>query len=201
MFFGSITIIQLISIQTVEMIRFILSLFIVFAFSISSFSATYQAVVTKISDGDTVWVKINNKKVKLRFLGIDTPEEYPSRKMNKDMRRCHTNYKKMRKLGLLATKHAEELIVKGDSVIVETYGKGYYKRTLAIILLPQSNSLNYNEQMIADGYACLYKYRGHKSKELSWAEWKRLNRLMDNAKRKKLGLWGEYPKIMQCLCK
>jgi micrococcal nuclease len=183
------------------MFRFFLSLFIVFAFSISSFSATYKAVVTKITDGDTIWVKAKHKRIKLRLLGIDTPEEYHSRKMSKDLHRCHIKYKKMRRLGLLATKHAEELIKKGDSVIVETYGKGYYKRTLAIIRLPQSNSLNYNEQMVADGYACLYKYRGHKSKELSWAEWKRLNRLLNNAKRNRLGLWEEYPKIMKCLCK
>jgi micrococcal nuclease len=136
-------------ITEVYMLRFFLSLFIVLAFSVSSFSATYQAVITKISDGDTVWVKMNHKKVKLRLLGIDTPEEYPSRKMSKDLRKCHVKYKKMRRLGLLAAKHAKELLRKDDIVIVETYGKGYYKRTLAIIKLPQSNSLNYNEQMVA----------------------------------------------------
>jgi micrococcal nuclease len=178
-----------------SMLRFFLSLFIVLAFSLSSFSASYKGIITKISDGDTIWVKMNHKRVKLRLLGIDTPEEYHSKKMSKDMRRCHVKYKKMRRLGLLATKHAEELIKKGDSVIVETFGKGYYKRTLAIIILPQSNSLNYNEQMIADGYACLYKYRGHKSKELSWAEWKRMKRLLSNAKRNRLGLWGKYDPI------
>ena len=59
-------------------------------FSFTSFAATYQAVILKISDGDTVWVKMHGKRVKLRLLGIDTPEEYPSRKMDKDIEMCHT---------------------------------------------------------------------------------------------------------------
>ena len=180
------------------MLRLFLSLFIVLAFSLSSFSASYEAVITKISDGDTVWVKADHERVKLRLLGIDTPEEYPSRKMSRDIRRCHTSYEKMKRLGLLATKHAETMLYKGENVSIETFGKGYYGRTLAFVIL--SDGTNYNEQEVADGYACLYKYRGHKSRELSWTEWKRLNRLLDTAKKNKLGLWGKYPKIMKCLC-
>lgn len=31
-------------------------------FSLTSFSATYQAVILKISDGDTVWVSMHGKR-------------------------------------------------------------------------------------------------------------------------------------------
>ncbi|NIA09372.1 MAG: hypothetical protein GWP10_06505, partial [Nitrospiraceae bacterium] len=72
-------------------------------------------------------------------------------------------------------------------------------RTLAFVILP--NGTDYNEQEVADGYACVYKYHGRKSKELSEVEWERLNKLMDNARRNRLGLWGKYPGIMECLCK
>lgn len=33
-----------------------------------------EAYVTKIVDGDTIWVKIGNEEKKVRFIGIDCPE-------------------------------------------------------------------------------------------------------------------------------
>lgn len=33
-----------------------------------------EAYVTKVVDGDTLWVKINNEEKKIRFIGIDCPE-------------------------------------------------------------------------------------------------------------------------------
>ena len=100
-------------------------------------TVSHQTVVIKITDGDTVWVAMHGKRVKLRLLGIDTPEEYPSRKMDKDIEGCHTTYKQMRKLGLLATKHAKTMLYKGERVTVVTKGKGYYGRTLVFIILPE----------------------------------------------------------------
>ena len=167
-------------------------------FSLTSFAGTYQATITKITDGDTVWVKMHHKRVKLRLLGIDTPEEYYSKKMLKDVRMCHTKYKKMRKLGLLATKHAKTMFYKGEKIKVITKGKGYYGRTLAFIILPDRT--NYNEREVADGYACVYKWHGHKSKELSEEEFKKLEGLMEKAKEKKRGLWGIDKEVMECLC-
>ena len=164
----------------------------------TSFAGVYQATILKISDGDTVWVKMHHKRVKLRLLGIDTPEEYYSKKMLKDMRICHTKYKKMRKLGLLATKHARTMLYKGEKVTVQTNGKGYYGRTLAFIIL--SNRTNYNEKEVADGYACVYKWHGHKSRELSEEEFKKLERLMEEAKEEKKGLWKTDKEVMECLC-
>ena len=177
----------------------ILNLVVLVTFSsFTSFADTYQAVILKISDGDTVWVKVHGKRVKLRLLGIDTPEEYPSRKMDKDIEMCHTTFKQMRKLGLLATKHAKTMLYKGERVTVVTKGKGYYGRTLAFIILPDGT--NYNEKEVVDGYACVYKWHGHKSRELSEGEFKKLERLMEEAERKGKGLWGEYREIMECLC-
>ncbi len=178
--------------------KIIATVFLFIFISSMAFAATYQAVILKVSDGDTVWVKMHHKRVKLRLLGIDTPEEYYSKKMLKDVRMCHTKYKKMRRLGLLATKHTRTMLYKGEHVTVRTNGKGYYGRTLAFVILP--NGTNYNEQEVADGYACVYKYKGHKSRELSEEEFEKLDRLMEEAKERQRGLWGSDPQVMMCLC-
>ena len=178
--------------------RLLATVFLFIFISTTSFAATYKATVLKVSDGDTVWVKIHHKRVKLRLLGIDTPEEYYSKKMLKDMRMCHTKYKKMRRLGLLATKHAKTMLYKGEKVTVVTKGKGYYGRTLAFIIL--SDGTNYNEKEVADGYACVYKWHGHKSRELSEGEFGELENLMEEAKEGKKGLWGTDKEVMECLC-
>ena len=162
------------------------------------FAETYQATIIKVTDGDTVWVKVYGKKVKLKLFNMSMPKKYLLRKMSKDVEMCHTAYKQMRKLGLLATKHAKTMLYKGERVTVITKGKGYYGRTLVFIILPDRT--NYNEKEVADGYACVYKWHGHKSRELSWGEFEKLERLMKEAEKERKGLWGEYREIMECLC-
>ena len=158
-----------------------------------------SATLTKVSDGDTVWVLITGRRVKLRLLGIDTPEKFNSRKLDKDARKCGVDRKYMRRLGLAATRYAKSLLHKGQKVRVAVYGHGYYGRTLAMVYLPDGTC--YNERVVKDGYACLYKYRGHKSKEIPLPEWQTLNRLLIKARRNKAGLWGEYFEVMDCLCR
>ena len=159
---------------------------------------SYQATVLKITDGDTVWVAINGHRVKLRLLGIDTPEKYPGRKLERDAERCGVPPSYMKHLGQEATQHAKTLLHRGERVTVVTYGHGYYGRTLAVIILPDGSS--FNEDMVADGYSCVYKYHGHKSRELSQEEWDRLNQMLDEARTKHKGLWGENYKVMERLC-
>ncbi len=175
-----------------------LSILLFLSLATVSFASQHRAILTKITDGDTVWVRMDGNQVKLRLLGIDTPEEWPSGKMNKDVKACNTTFKTMRGLGLAATQHAKTMLFKGENITVETFGKGYYGRTLAFIIL--ANKVNYNEQEITDGYACVYKYHGHKSSELTQIEFNKLNKLMNQAKMQKRGLWGSNYSIMVCLC-
>ncbi len=168
-------------------------------FSVSAYSATYPATITKITDGDTVWVRMHGSYVKLRLLGIDTPEEYYSKKMLKDVKMCGTTYDQMKQLGLSATKHARTMIYRGQKVTIKTFGKGYYGRTLAYVIMPEN--INYNEKEVSDGYACVYKYHGRKSSELPQAEFDKLNRLMSRARAAHIGLWGSDPQVMGCLCR
>jgi micrococcal nuclease len=81
---------------------------------------------------------------------------------------------------------------------VDIRGYGYYGRALAMVYLPDGTC--YNERVVADGYACVYKYHGHKSKQLSWEEFNKLNRLMQEAREHKKGLWGRDYRVMERLC-
>jgi len=68
-----------------SIISFIIILFCLPGFV---FAGQYKETILKITDEDTVWVKMQNKRVKLRLFGVDTPEEYHNKKMNKDLRFC-----------------------------------------------------------------------------------------------------------------
>jgi len=168
-------------------------------FSSICLSASYYAIVLKVSDGDTVWVLMNGKKVKLRLLGIDTPEKFSCRKLERDAAVCGVKQGRVKNLGQLATHHAKELLKKGQKVTVIVRGYGYYGRPLAVIILPDGT--NFNETMVKGGYACVYKYHGHKSKELSWKEWERLNQFLKQAKKYRRGLWAVDYRLMECLCR
>ena len=102
-------------------------------------------------------------------------------------------------MGKSATKYAKKLVHVGDTVQVDIRGYGYYGRALAMVYL-HNDSYCYNERVVQDGYACVYKYHGHKSKQLSWEEFNKLNRLMEQAKEHKRGLWGRDYGVMECLC-
>jgi micrococcal nuclease len=134
----------------------------------------------------------------LRLLGIDTPEKYSGYKLKRDALGCGVSQKYMASLGKSATKYAKRLVHAGDIVQVDIRGYGYYGRALAMVYLPDGTC--YNERVAADGYACVYKYHGHKSKQLSWEEFNKLNRMMQEAREYKRGLWVRDYKVMERLC-
>ena len=87
--------------------------------------------VVMVTDGDTVWVKREGeRKIKIRVWGIDTPEKYFSGKLEREAARCKVSIKEMRKLGILASRHAEKLFAeKGKMVRIEFKGTGYMEDT------------------------------------------------------------------------
>jgi len=68
---------------------------------------SYPAIVLKITDGDTVWVLMAGQRLKLRLLGIDTPEKFASRKLDRDAERCGVPLAYMKHLGQAATHYAK----------------------------------------------------------------------------------------------
>ncbi|AMM40850.1 endonuclease [Candidatus Desulfofervidus auxilii] len=159
----------------------------------------HVATILKISDGDTIWVLMNREKVKLRLIGIDTPEKFSSKKLECEAAECQVSLGYMKSLGQMVTHYAKTLLHRGQKVKLVIYDRGYYGRALTLIYLPDGTC--YNERIVADGYACVYKYRGHKSRELPWDEWFRLNQLLEEVKENRRGLWEGNYKVMECLCR
>jgi micrococcal nuclease len=154
-------------------------------------------MVTKISDGDTIWVMdTKGEKFKLRIMGIDTPEKFSSKKLDADVKKCGCTKDEMKELGYKSTEFARQFFPVGSQVEVKDFGKGYYGRTLADVYL-DGNS--YVENIVMAGYSNLYTYKGRKPNNIDNDTWNRLNRLLDDAKRNGRGLWKDHADIMNCL--
>ncbi|RKX56656.1 MAG: hypothetical protein DRP29_09330 [Thermodesulfobacteriota bacterium] len=147
--------------------------------------------VVMVTDGDTIWVKREGeRRIKIRVWGIDTPEKYHSGKLVREAARCKVSIKEMRKLGILASKHAEKLFAeKGKMVRIEFRGTGYYRRYLGILYF--TDGTDFGKQMISDGYACVYR----KNQLESYRHAQSL------AEKNRKGLWKINYRLMKCLCR
>ena len=102
--------------------------------------------VTKVVDGDTIWVDNNGQRLKIRMIGLDTPETVDPR----NPVQC---------FGLEASARAKT-ILGGQSVYLETDSSqdsvDRFGRTLAYVWTASGRLFNLD--MIADGYAFEYTY-------------------------------------------
>ena len=155
-----------------------------------SIGYTFPAKVIRISDGDTIWVENlkTHERIKIRILGIDTPEKFFTEKLFREARWCGVSPERMHYLGKLASKHAHFYLKDGERVKVIPKGYGYYGRLLGKVELP--NGKDYGLLMLKDGYACVY----WKSASEKYIE------AMKEAEKEHKGLWGSYPFLMRCLC-
>ena len=132
---------------------------------------TYKADLLRIVDGDTVDARINlgfdvQLKVRIRFVGINTPES----------RTRDLDEKKHGKAASARTKKILE--AAGNKFILKSTERGKYGRALGILyvdtplagveLSPEGYSVN--DALIVEGHAWEY----HGEKRVSWAERKRL---------------------------
>lgn len=123
--------------------------------------------VAQAIDGDTI-VLINGEH--MRYIGVDTPEEFDTRKPVQ----CFAREAAARNRELVEGK---TITFKKD---ISTYDK--YGRWLGFVYLP--NGTMVNEELVREGYAFAYDYKPDitLSKEFHDAE--------NYAKANKLGLWG-----------
>ena len=121
--------------------------------------------VAKVSDGDTIWVMDNDKKVKVRLLGIDAPE----------IKQAFGEESKMILAGLI---EKQNVIVVGDD-------KDRYGRLIGKVLL---DDRDINLEMIKAGAAWHYKkYQADQLEEdrILYSSQEQL------AQKTKRGLWKE----------
>ena len=113
-----------------------------------------SVTITRVIDGDTFDAAYKRERVRVRVLGLDTPEKRRGKKVQQDAERARTSVTQQLKLGELATERAEALLL-GEKVRLtsgrEDRGprKDIYGRYLAYVEL--SGGKDYGLVMIQKG--------------------------------------------------
>jgi len=150
----------------------------------------FNAKIIKVVDGDTVYAKaLNGTEYKIRLLGVDTPETYKENKpdeyilLNGD---SITDLNWLKTWGINAKEFAKENLADKTVIIVFDNiapKKGYYGRYLAYIYINNSGVLlDFNKELLTEGYARVYVSQFEKLNEYQQAEY--------YAKSHHIGLWG-----------
>ena len=141
--------------------KYLICIFLLIPFT--SFADQYRAKVIKVIDGDTIWVKSENKHIKIRLSYIDAPE----------LKQVY---------GVRSKNFLSELILDKE-VEVSTSKKDRYNRHLGEIYIHNDNeSVFVNAKMVKSGNAWIYK---------SYRKNRYLNNLENYARINKKGLWKE----------
>jgi len=154
----------------------------------NSNSSAEFIIVKRVVDGDT-FVLANGDKV--RLLGIDTPEKYESKKLEKDAESSGRDKKTIKKLGQLASEYVKSL-VEGKRVRLEKEpnydDKDRYGRLLRYVYLEDGTCVN--AKIISDGYGQVYEsYPISKTNEFRI--------LQKEARESERGLWGNIEGLEQ----
>jgi len=128
--------------------------------------------VVKVVDGDTIDVEVNGTIMRLRLIGMDTPEVVDPRKPVE----C---------FGREASDQAKKLLT-GKTVKLEAdpsqQNRDRYNRFLRYVWIDGKVLFNY--QMIADGYAFEYTFQGN-----AYKYQKEFKQTQKEAEQKQKGLW------------
>jgi len=149
-------------------------------------------ILTKIVDGDTIYFKTNDKKIKCRIEYIDTPESKNNSKLKRDIKNCRgISVKDMISAGKSASRAAKRLLRPGYEYSYETHGKDRYGRSICNVQLDSETT--FNEAMILNGYAVPFRRYMSSDKKRSFEE------ILKEAKNQKNGLWKTHNKAIHCL--
>lgn len=141
-------------------------------------ASAMKAKVVRVTDGDTLVLDVDGQEMKVRLLGIDTPEKYTTRTGE------------AQHYGEEASRYAESLIEQSDGEVYFSYSEvadreDRYGRQLGHVWVKDGKQyVLMNAIMVRDGYAYVYTV-GKKS------EYTDLYRgLMKEAMENNRGLWG-----------
>ncbi len=144
----------------------LLTFLIIILLPVDIFSEEYEAIVLKVIDGDTIYIKSDNGRKKVRLRHIDAPE-------------IKQSYGEQAKNFL-------DNELDGKRIIVNSDYKDKYGRDIGDIFVYNKNQAIYiNAKLIKSGNAWVYK---------SYRKNSYLMNLENFAKNNKLGLWkGNSP--------
>jgi micrococcal nuclease len=133
-----------------------------------------EGIVSRVVDGDTLEVTVGDKLMKIRVIGINTPETVDPRKSVE----C---------FGQQASAEAKKMLLN-QKVYLEkdsTQGeKDKYDRYLRFVWL-ESNNVDYGKQMIVNGFAFEYTYGTPYKYQLEY------KLAQQSAEADKKGLWAD----------
>ena len=141
---------------------FLCFVFLIFFFLSSNFvfSETILGVVSYVSDGDTIHIKKNFKKFKIRLYGIDCPE--------------------IRQLGGISAKKKVEELISNKKVKVKHKGLDRYGRVIGKVFF--EGDIDLGLVLVSEGLCWWYKKYAKNNLVLSVAE--------SNARKKRIGIWS-----------
>jgi len=149
-------------------------------------SNTTPCTVVRVVDGDTFHCTLSNgEEVKVRLIGVDTPESADNPKARRDSERTGQSLEEIIKMGRQAKEFTKRLLPKGEKVYLEfdVQKTDKYGRLLAYVWLSDGRMLN--EVLIREGYAQVYTIPPNVKYQERFLEAQRYAR--ENRK----GLWGQ----------
>lgn len=141
--------------------------------------------VLRVVDGDTFHCTMSSgEEVKVRLVGVDTPESSENPKARKDAERRNVSVEEIIRMGKLSAEFTRRLLPKGTKVYLEfdVQKTDRYGRLLAYVWLSDGSMLN--ELLIREGYAQVYTVPPN----VKYQE--RLLQAQRYARENEKGLWG-----------
>jgi micrococcal nuclease len=144
-----------------------------------------SATLVKVTDGDTLQVRIGSKKERVRLIGIDTPEKRINEKAQRDSSRTKQDLKTIVQQGQAATQHVQGLLKPNQDLSLEfdVERRDRHGRLLAYVYTPDGRMLN--ERIIANGFASPMTIPPN----VRYAA--RLRAAFDSARTHQRGLWAK----------
>ncbi|MCS7308259.1 MAG: thermonuclease family protein [Aquificaceae bacterium] len=142
-------------------------------------------VVVHVSDGDTFHCTLSSgEEVKVRLVGVDTPESSDNPKARRDAERSNVSVEEIIRMGKLSAEFTKKLLPRGTRVYLEfdVQKTDKYGRLLAYVWLPDGSMLN--ELLVREGYAQVYTIPPN----VKYQE--RLLQAQRYARENRKGLWG-----------
>jgi len=157
-----------------------------------------QGKLESVADGDTIRVIADGESYRVRLIGVDSPEAYPSERLDKDSERSGKDTEALIALGKRSTEFTRALLPKSALVRLEydpaNAAQGHrdkYKRLLAYVWTAseEGKPLLVNAEIIRQGFGnAMTQYPYDRERQ------ELLLKLQREAKEAKRGLWGDEGK-------
>lgn len=146
---------------------------------------TLTAEILSITEGDTIVIRLQGYKEKVRLIGIEAPKCRPNPKAEKDVIRTGAYLRTINEMGQGATRYVKSVLKSGDYVNIEldVQERDWYGTLLGYVWLQDGRMLN--EEIVRAGFAGLMTYPANKR------HLRRLQEAYRDAREEKRGLWSD----------